>query len=114
MNMQMTAHVCGATRYDFEGRKGATVIMLSEMDGSDNDRVGLAFSEASASFGVVDQIRDLNVTLPCNLDCEVEMRTVRNRQGKTLPTMYITSVKLPIGAAGRHQQTKADAPKVQG
>lgn len=111
MNMQLTAHVCGATRYEYEGRKGATVIMLSDMNASDENRVGMQFSEATAEFEVIDQIRDLGVSFPCNIDCEVEMRTVRDRGGRTRPTMHVFAVRLPPGAAGRHQQAKAEAPK---
>lgn len=114
MNLQMTAHICGASRYEFkddsgEVRKGATVVMLSETDSTDADRVGMAFSEAQASFDIVDKIRSLGATFPCNVDCECEMRTVKSRGGKTVPTMFITGVSLPPGAAGRHQQAQAQA-----
>lgn len=113
--MQLTAHICGASRYEFEDqgqvRKGASLILLSDVNADDENRVGMQFSEATAEFEVIDQLRDLGLTYPCNVDCEIDMRTVKAGNGKTRPTMHITAVRLPPGAAGRHQQAKADQAK---
>ncbi|PSL12654.1 hypothetical protein CLV44_11612 [Marinobacterium halophilum] len=66
MNINMTADVIQASRYDMDGNKGASIYATQKTDGSNPDRAGLELMKLTCDYGVVDLLRDF---LPCK--CEI-------------------------------------------
>jgi len=66
MNINMTADVIQASRYDMDGNKGGTIITTQKSDGTNPDRVGMELMKLGCDYAVIDQLRD---HLPCK--CEI-------------------------------------------
>ncbi|WP_136066427.1 hypothetical protein [Modicisalibacter radicis] len=106
----MIARVIGASRYEFEGRKGGKLSIIDDADASNDNQVGLLHSEMSAEYSVVDQIRDSGAQLPCNLEIDVDFRTVRSSSNATRTTLHVVAIRVPK-ASGHPggQSSKPDA-----
>ncbi|WP_110690674.1 hypothetical protein [Salinicola endophyticus] len=106
------ARVSGASRYEFDGRKGGKVSVINEVDADNDNQVGMQCSDMSADFSIVDQIRNAGVELPCNLELDIELRMVRAGQNKQQTTsMHVIAVRLPKGAGAAPSSAKADTAK---
>jgi hypothetical protein len=95
----IVARVSGASRYEFEGRKGGKVSIIDEVDADNENQIGMQNSDMSADFSVVDQIRNAGVELPCNLELDVELRMVRAGQNRAQTTsLHVIAARRPKGA----------------
>ncbi|WP_240613755.1 hypothetical protein [Salinicola acroporae] len=95
----IVARVSGASRYEFDGRKGGKLSVINEVDADNDNQVGMQCSDMSADFSIVDQIRNAGVELPCNLELDIELRMVRAGQNKQQTTsMHVIAARRPKGA----------------
>ncbi|MCE3026398.1 hypothetical protein [Salinicola sp. DM10] len=108
------ARVSGASRYEFDGRKGGKLSVINEVDADNDDQVGMQCSDMSADFSIVEQIRNAGAELPCNLELDIELRMVRAGQNRQQTTsMHVIAVRRPKGTghSSAAPSAKAEAPK---
>ena len=86
----ITAHVIGANRYEFEGRKGGKLGIIEKVDPDNDNQIGFQYATLTAPYELLDQMHAIAPHLPCNLEIDAE---IRSSQGKM--TMHAIAVRLP-------------------
>jgi len=111
----IVARVSGASRYEFDGRKGGKVSIIDEVDADNENQIGMQNSDMSADYSVVDQIRNTGAELPCNLELDVELRMVRAGQNRQQTTsLHVIAVRRPKGTGAAPSNAKAETAKANG
>ncbi|WP_251978745.1 hypothetical protein [Salinicola avicenniae] len=109
----IVARVSGASRYEFDGRKGGKLSIINEVDADNDNQIGMQNSDMSADYEIVEQIRNTGAELPCNLELDVELRMVRAGQNRQQTTsLHVIAVRKPKGtgpAPSKAEPAKANA-----
>ena len=94
MQIEMTANVLGATRYEVDGNRGGTLWVANRPESPSADLAGLEVSKMACPYEIIEQLK--KESFPCTLSllCEV-------RKGPNLTTKLTVSSFKPSTAKPR-------------
>ena len=86
--MKMSIKVLGKNFYDFDGNRGANIVIFGENEDSDN-KSGISISESPIDFSEHHKITEF----PATYNANAQLVSMKNRSGKSITALKFINLE---------------------